>query len=79
MSQQPSIDDPARIRLTSFLRERTRRGERFFKSRDIADEVDLSPQEVGALMLKLRTSASAGLEVEKWSAGSPVTWQVDPV
>ena len=49
----------------------------YFKSKFIADEVGLSPKEIGALMVKLRDSASE-LTVEKWSYTSATTWRIEP-
>ena len=63
-------------RLVSFLREEAEEaGELYFKSKFIAEEVDLSPKEIGALMVKLRDSLS-DLEIEKWSYTSATTWRV---
>ncbi|MFB6201491.1 MAG: hypothetical protein ABEI98_05735 [Halorhabdus sp.] len=65
-------------RLRSFLKQKAEDGEMYFKSKFIADEVNLSPKEIGALMVKLRDSAS-DLHVEKWSYTSATTWRVEPV
>lgn len=65
-------------RLRSYLRERAEQdGELYFKSKFIADEVGLSPKEIGALMVKLSKSAT-DIEVEKWSYTSATTWRVEP-
>ncbi|MDY6818602.1 MAG: hypothetical protein SVG88_08075 [Halobacteriales archaeon] len=66
-------------RLRSFLREKATdgEGELYFKSKFIADEVGLSPKEIGALMVKLKDSATE-LEIEKWSYTSATTWRVAP-
>ncbi|WP_232686602.1 DUF7123 family protein [Halobacterium zhouii] len=64
-------------RLKTFLREKAEDGELYFKSKFIADEVDLSPKEIGALMVKLSKSAT-DLEIEKWSYTSATTWRVQP-
>jgi hypothetical protein len=48
----------------------------YFKSKFIADDVGLSPKEIGALMVKLRDSASE-LEIEKWSYTSATTWRIE--
>ena len=48
----------------------------YFKSKFIAEEVGLSPKEIGALMVKLRDSASE-LTVEKWSYTSATTWRIE--
>jgi hypothetical protein len=64
-------------RLKRFLREKAQSGEVYFKSKFIAEEVGLSPKEIGALMVKLKDSA-AELEIEKWSYTSATTWRVEP-
>ncbi|MFB6166170.1 MAG: hypothetical protein ABEJ31_13495 [Haloarculaceae archaeon] len=64
-------------RLRSYLKQRAADGEMYFKSKFIADEVGLSPKEIGALMVKLRESAS-DLEIEKWSYTSATTWRIEP-
>ena len=63
-------------RLLTYLRERAADGEIYFKSKFIADDVGLSPKEIGALMVKLRDSAT-DLEIEKWSYTSATTWRVE--
>ena len=62
-------------RLRTYLKQRAQDGEMYFKSKFIADEVGLSPKEIGALMVKLRDSA-ADLDIEKWSYTSATTWRV---
>ena len=62
-------------RLKQFLRSKADDGEMYFKSKFIADEVGLSPKEIGALMVKLKDSAT-DLEIEKWSYTSATTWRV---
>jgi len=76
---QPSTDDgPDKDeRLRQFLEQKAEDGELYFKSKFIADEVGLSPKEIGALMVKLRDSCS-NLEIEKWSYTSATTWRVEP-
>jgi hypothetical protein len=79
-TQQPSPTTESQdkeSRLKSFLREKAEDGELYFKSKFIADEVDLSPKEIGALMVKLSKSAT-DLEIEKWSYTSATTWRVQP-
>ncbi|MFC7073635.1 hypothetical protein ACFQJ7_15455 [Halovenus rubra] len=65
-------------RLCSFLQQKASDGEMYFKSKFIADEVELSPKEIGALMVKLKDSAT-DLEIEKWSYTSATTWRVEPM
>ena len=64
-------------RLKQYLNQRASGGELYFKGKFIADEVDLSPKEIGALMVKLRDSAD-DLNIEKWSYTSATTWRVTP-
>ena len=74
---QPSHEKPSKEdRLKSFLQDEAADGEMYFKSKFIADEVDLSPKEIGALMVKLKDSATE-LHVEKWSYTSATTWRVE--
>jgi hypothetical protein len=82
---QPSPDctdaestDSKEERLRSYLREKVSTdGELYFKSKFIADEVGLSPKEIGALMVKLKDSAT-DINVEKWSYTSATTWRIEP-
>jgi len=75
---QPSTDEMSKEdRLKAFLTEKANNGELYFKSKFIADEVGLSPKEIGALMVKLKDSATE-LQVEKWSYTSATTWRVEP-
>ena len=69
--------DSKETRLKRYLQEQAKDGEMYFKSKFIADEVELSPKEIGALMVKLRESMS-DLEIEKWSYTSATTWRVAP-
>ncbi len=62
-------------RLRRYLSRQVEDGEVYIKSKFIADDVDLSPKEIGALMVKLRDSAP-DLEIEKWSYTSATTWRV---
>jgi len=73
---QPSTESKEET-LKRFLREKAADGEMYFKSKFIADEVGLSPKEIGALMVKLKDSAT-DIEIEKWSYTSATTWRVEP-
>jgi len=64
-------------RLRRYLSAKAAEGEVYVKSKFIADDVGLSPKEIGALMVKLRDSA-ADLKIEKWSYTSATTWRVAP-
>ena len=64
-------------RLKRYLLDRVEDGEMYFKGKFISDDVGLSPKEIGALMVKLRDSATE-LTVEKWSYTGATTWRVEP-
>ncbi|MGM0591923.1 MAG: DUF7123 family protein [Halobacteriota archaeon] len=73
----PSTDGLSKEeRLKQYLFEKAQDGELYFKSKFIADEVGLSPKEIGALMVKLRDSAQE-LTIEKWSYTSATTWRIE--
>ncbi|SDQ53256.1 DUF7123 family protein [Natronobacterium texcoconense] len=64
-------------RLIEYFKEELERqsGDLYVKGKFIADDVDLSPKEIGALMVQLQDSADE-LEIEKWSYTSATTWRV---
>ncbi|QLG61184.1 DUF7123 family protein [Halorarum salinum] len=77
-STESDVDSPSKEeRLKGFLLGKAQDGELYFKSKFIADEVGLSPKEIGALMVKLTDSATE-LDIEKWSYTSATTWRVEP-
>ncbi|WP_224448554.1 DUF7123 family protein [Haloprofundus salilacus] len=74
----PSTDGRSKeARLKQYLVDKAQDGELYFKGKFIADEVGLSPKEIGALMVKLRDSTHE-LTIEKWSYTSATTWRVAP-
>ena len=79
MSTTQSSDDTRskEERLRSYLKRKAQDGEMYFKSKFIAEEVGLSPKEIGALMVKLKEN-TVDLEIEKWSYTSATTWRVEP-
>ncbi len=71
-----SADPPSKAeRLASYLRSEAADGETYFKAKFIADDVDLSTKEIGALIVQLQDSVS-DLEIEKWSYTGATTWRV---
>ena len=62
-------------RLAAFLRAEAADGETYFKAKFIADDVGLSPKEIGALIVRLQDSMQ-DLEIEKWSYTGATTWRV---
>lgn len=80
MSAHPGPDAATRSRserLVRYLRTRAERsgGEVYVKGKHIADDVDLSPHEIGALLSEL-SDAAGDIEVEKWAYTSATTWRV---
>ena len=63
-------------RLAAYLRERAADGEVYFKSKFIADDVDLSAKEIGALIVRLQESVG-DLSIERWSYTGATTWRVE--
>ena len=61
-------------RILRYLRENAV-NRTYFKSRLIADELDLSAKEVGANMAAV-TEAASDIDVEKWGYSSGTTWMV---
>ena len=64
-------------RLERYLRQRADDGEFYFKSKFIADEVGLSPSQIGNLLPRLEDSAD-GLHIERWGYTNATTWRVAP-
>ena len=64
-------------RLERYLASRAADGEFYFKCKFIADEVDLTPSQVGTYLSKIR-DADTSFEVEPWSYSNATTWRVRP-
>jgi len=77
MATAASSDRSKTARLEEYLRQQVADGERYFKSRFIAEDLDMSSREIGAAFKKL-SEASASLEIEPWSYSSGTTWRVTP-
>ena len=74
--QDASADDRSKSeRLAEYLRQEAADGEAYIKAKFIADDVDLSPKQIGALIVQLQDSVS-DLEIEKWSYTGATTWRV---
>jgi len=67
---------PKDERLADYLRARAEDGEMYFKSKFIADDVDLSSKEIGALIVNLQDSVD-DLSIERWSYTGATTWRVE--
>ena len=75
MSRSESVTQADEERLEEYLRRKAADGEAYIKSKFIADDVGLTPSQVGLLLTRLRKS-DAGIDVEKWSYTNATTWRV---
>lgn len=71
----PPEHESKEARLKQYLKDQASDGEMYFKSKFIADEVNLSPKQIGAIMVKL-TDTATDITVEKWSYTGATTWRV---
>lgn len=62
-------------RLRSHLRRETTDGEYYFKSKHITEEVDLTPKEIGHLIVRLQ-EADTDLRIDRWAYTNATTWRV---
>lgn len=74
MTRTASVDGD-RERLERYLRRRAADGEFYFKSRFIADELEMSPRKLGRLVARLSESTDA-LHIEEWAYAGATTWRV---
>lgn len=73
-SMDPTSLSEKQARILEYLRENAAT-RTYFKSRLIADDLDLSAKEVGANMSAV-ADAAAEIDVEKWGYSSGTTWMV---
>lgn len=62
-------------RILTYLRDRAKRGERYFRSKHIAEAIDLTAKQVGARLPQL-AERSEDVDIEKWSRARSTTWRV---
>lgn len=74
-SEARSRSDGNERRLRRYLRERTEDGEYYFKSKFVADDLDMTPSQIGTLVDRLQGSAT-GLDIERWAYTNATTWRV---
>lgn len=63
-------------RIVRYLDDKVDDGKVYFKSKFMSDELDMSPKEIGANMLRL-SDRCEHLSIEKWSYASATTWKVE--
>lgn len=64
-------------RILAYLRESVARGERYFRSKNIAESIGLSSKQVGVRLPEL-ADKSEEVEIEKWGRAKSTTWKVTP-
>lgn len=62
-------------RIVSHLHDRVANGEAYLRSRQIADAVGLSSNQVGIRLAQLAEKVD-DLEIEKWGRSRSTTWRV---
>lgn len=63
-------------RILAYLRDSVSRGERYFRSRNIAEAIGLSAKQVGSRLPELAEKADE-VEIEKWGRARSTTWRVE--
>jgi len=74
VAAEPAGLSAKQARILRYLRENAA-DRTYFKSRLIADDLDLSAKEVGANMSAV-VDAATDIDVEKWGYSSGTTWMV---
>ncbi|MDH5020983.1 DUF7123 family protein [Halobacterium rubrum] len=64
-------------RILDYLRESVDRGERYFRSKNIAEHLGLSSKQVGVRLPEL-AEKTEDVDIEKWSRSKSTTWRVEP-
>lgn len=62
-------------RILEYLRSSVSRGEAYFRSKNIAEQLELSAKQVGARLPKL-AEQSEDVDIEKWGRARSTTWRV---
>jgi DNA-binding Lrp family transcriptional regulator len=62
-------------RILEYLRSSVSRGEAYFRSKNIAEQLGLSAKQVGARLPKL-AEESEDVDIEKWGRARSTTWRV---
>ena len=62
-------------RILAYLTDSVTRGERYVRSKTIADAIGLTAKQVGARLPRLAEKAD-DVEIEKWGRARSTTWRV---
>lgn len=63
-------------RILDYLQSSVERGQRYFRSKNIASQLELSAKQVGARLPRL-AEKSEDVEIEKWGRSRSTTWRVE--
>ncbi|MEF8812688.1 MAG: hypothetical protein V5A55_05230 [Halovenus sp.] len=77
MATSPSTSKtrPKERAVESYLESEVQAGESYFKSRFIADDLELSANEIGAVLYRLQQESDL-LDIEQWSYTNGTTWRI---
>jgi hypothetical protein len=62
-------------RILAYLCESVSKGERYFRSKNIAEQLGLSSKQVGVRLPEL-AEKSEEVDIEKWGRAKSTTWKV---
>ncbi len=62
-------------RILAYLRESVSKGERYFRSKNIAEQLGLSSKQVGVRLPELAEKTEE-VDIEKWGRAKSTTWKV---
>lgn len=63
-------------RLYRYLKKRTKEGKKFFQSKYIKEELNLSAKEIGLNIVEAKNKMD-DLKIEKWSNSKGTTWKIE--
>lgn len=63
--------------ILAYLRDSVSRGERYFRSKNIADQLGLTSKQVGVRLPRLAERTDE-IEIEKWGRAKSTTWRITP-
>ncbi|WP_128904366.1 DUF7123 family protein [Halorubrum amylolyticum] len=64
-------------RILAYLTDSVTRGERYVRSKTIADAIGLTAKQVGSRLPRL-AEKSDDVDIEKWGRSRSTTWRVTP-
>ena len=64
-------------RIVAYLTDSVTRGERYVRSKTIADAIGLTAKQVGSRLPRL-AEKSDDVDIEKWGRARSTTWRVTP-